>query len=73
MDWIAEKNRIAARLTACNTVQQLGLVWADEHDTIKALRAGDRALGIQVVNLKDYLKTQLMNDPTMSHPSDTPT
>ena len=73
MDWPAEKDRIAARMEACKTVQQLGVVWSDERDNIKALRAGDRALGIQIVNLKDYLKPTLMDDPTMGHPSDVPT
>ena len=73
MDWPAEKNRISARMEACKTVQQLGVVWRDEQDNIKALRAGDRALGIQIENLKDWLKPQLMNDPTMGHPSEVPT
>ena len=72
MDWKAEKIRIAARLEACKTQQQLRTVWTGEQGAIKALRAGDRALGIQIVNLKDYLKPSLMNDPVMGHPSEVP-
>lgn len=72
MDWIAEKDRIAARMEACKTQQQLRAVWMAEQDAIKALRAGDRALGIQIVNLKDWLKPQLLNDPLMGHPSEVP-
>ena len=73
MDWPAEKNRISARMEACKTVQQLGVVWRDEQDKIKALRAGDSALGIQIIFLKEYLKPHLMDDPVMGHPSEVPT
>lgn len=58
-DWPVEKERIADRMRACETVQQLAAAWGDEKEAIRALRAGNAALGIQVVNLKDYLKPGL--------------
>lgn len=71
-DWIAEKNRIAARMTACQTVQQLHAVWRQETKAIVALMDGDKALYAHIVNLKDYLKPDLMDDPAMCHPGEIP-
>jgi len=67
-DWPTEKDRIAARMEACKTVQQLRAVWVAEQSAIQSVRAGELALGIQIVNLKDYLKPGLLDDPAMQHP-----
>ena len=65
---IIEKERICDLMRACKTVQQLRDVWTAELDAIVALREKDRALGIQVVNLKDQLKSVLRNDPARQAP-----
>lgn len=68
MDWPAEKDRIAARMSGCKTIQQLHGVWVAEMPAIRALGDGDRALWHQIVNLKDYLKPKLIDDPAMQAP-----
>jgi len=67
-DWAAEKDRIAASMKRCKTIQQLHGVWIAELPAIRALSDGDKALWYQVVNLKDYLKPKLVDDPAMQAP-----
>lgn len=67
-DWVSEKDRIAADMRACKTVQQLQEVWVAEQSAILALQAGDEALGAQIVNLKNWLKNGLINDPARQAP-----
>ena len=68
MDWPQEKARIADDMRACKTVQQLHAVWVAEWPAIRVLQARDAALGVQIVNLKDYLKPRLINDPARQAP-----
>lgn len=72
MDPLTEKNRIADRMTRCQTLQQLHAVWRQEAKAIVALMDRDKALYVQTVKLKDYLKPTLMDDPAMCHPSEVP-
>jgi len=67
-DWPAEKDRIAASMKRCKTIQQLHGVWIAEVPAIRALGDGDKALWHQVVNLKEYLKSKLIDDPAMQAP-----
>lgn len=64
---VAEKERIADRMRACKTRQQLRDVWVAEQSAIAALRS-DSALYAQIVNLKEYLKPTLINDPARQAP-----
>ena len=68
MDWPAEKERIAGDMRACTTLQHLRDVWAAEQEAIATLREADTALGAQIINLKDYLKTNLIDDPARQAP-----
>jgi len=68
IDWPSEKDRITARMKACKTIQQLHGVWIAELPAISALGDGDKPLWHQVVNLKEYLKAKLIDDPAMQSP-----
>ena len=61
MDWIAEKDRIAARLDACTTNDDLRAVWMAERGMVARMKVEPtdpllRVLGVQLENLKDYRK-----------------
>ena len=72
MDPLTEKNRIADRMTRCQTLQQLHAVWRQETKAIVALMDRDNVLYTHLVNLGAYLKPDLMDDPAMCHPSEVP-
>lgn len=72
MDPISEKNRIAARMEACQTKQQLRAVWDSEQAAIRAIKPHDSGLWHQLLNFKELLKSQLMEDKAMAHPGEIP-
>lgn len=54
-----EADRIKARLRDCKTVAEVEAVADEEREKVKDIATRDRALAIQISNLKAYVLDQL--------------